>query len=463
MALIITFLMVVMDSFFKTAPDAATAGSGLIGSFYNALNVSVWSTSSAPPCCRPSASSSARCCPTTSRTCWSPMIGALAGTDHPAAGALITDRSGSTAGHWRSRRTCWGWSSSTTRRTGASPAGWWRSRPTRDRRTGRSPSRGRTPRNAVMFGAPGHLYVYLIYGLHLCANVVCGPGAKPEAVLLRAAEITVGRDLAQRRGAVPDVRLAAGPGNLGAAFGLDRSMDGADLLAGPIRLARGARVARIERTRASASTMRANGRHGRCASRSRMTRTAPDAELAAGAAADQATLRALEFGAIVGMLAELTAFGPSRELAEATQPVADATHVALLQDQTDEAVRLLDDQAQTTIGGARDVRAPVGRAGRGGRLTAPELLDVAETARAADLFATRLAGWTGAHLAELRASSWIPHRHCASGSSAASTRAARCSTRPPRSWRPCASGCGPPRTACASGSTPCCIPPTWPG
>ena len=133
-----------------------------------------------------------------------------------------------------------------------------------------------------------------------------------------------------------------------------------------------------------------------------MTRTAPDAEPAAGAAADPATLRALEFGAIVGMLGELTAFGPSRELAEATLPMADATHVALLQDQTDEAVRLLDDQAQASIGGARDVRAPIGRALRGGRLTALELLDVAETARAADLFGARLTGWKAPMLAELR-------------------------------------------------------------
>ncbi|HET9539914.1 MAG TPA: endonuclease MutS2, partial [Candidatus Limnocylindria bacterium] len=133
-----------------------------------------------------------------------------------------------------------------------------------------------------------------------------------------------------------------------------------------------------------------------------MTRTAPEAEPAAGAAADPATLRALEFGAIVGMLGELTAFGPSRELAEATLPMADATHVALLQDQTEEAVRLLDDQAQASIGGARDVRAPIGRALRGGRLTALELLDVAETARAADLFGARLAGWKAPMLAELR-------------------------------------------------------------
>ncbi|HEY8177658.1 MAG TPA: endonuclease MutS2 [Candidatus Limnocylindria bacterium] len=133
-----------------------------------------------------------------------------------------------------------------------------------------------------------------------------------------------------------------------------------------------------------------------------MTRTAPDAEPAAGEAADPGTLRALEFNAIVGMLSELTAFGPSRELAEAARPMADAIHVSLLQDQTDEAVQLLNDQAQASIGGARDVAGPIGRARRGGRLTAPELLDVAETARAAGQFAERLAGWTGPHLAELR-------------------------------------------------------------
>lgn len=109
--------------------------------------------------------------------------------------------------------------------------------------------RGRTPRNAVMFGEPGHLYVYLIYGMHQCANIVCGPGDKPEAVLLRAAAITQGAALARRRrGAVEDARLAAGPGNLGAAFGIDRSLNGADLIAGPIRIERGTPMARIART-----------------------------------------------------------------------------------------------------------------------------------------------------------------------------------------------------------------------
>jgi DNA-3-methyladenine glycosylase len=109
-------------------------------------------------------------------------------------------------------------------------------------------SRGMTPRNAVMFGPPGHLYVYLVYGLHHCANVVCGPGDKPEAVLLRAAAITAGRELAAtRRATAVDVRLASGPGNLGAAFGLDRSLNGTDLLAGPVWLAHGERPVRIVR------------------------------------------------------------------------------------------------------------------------------------------------------------------------------------------------------------------------
>jgi DNA-3-methyladenine glycosylase len=99
-------------------------------------------------------------------------------------------------------------------------------------------SRGRTARNAVMFGPPGHLYVYLIYGLHHCMNVVAGPGDKPEAVLIRALEIDEGIELAQlRRGPrAPHGRMAAGPGNAGQALGIDRSHNGADLLLGPIRV-----------------------------------------------------------------------------------------------------------------------------------------------------------------------------------------------------------------------------------
>jgi DNA-3-methyladenine glycosylase len=99
-------------------------------------------------------------------------------------------------------------------------------------------ARGRTPRNEVMFGPPGRLYVYLIYGLHHCMNVVTGPGDKPEAVLIRALEIDQGVELARRRRGPrpPDSRLAAGPGNVGQALGVDRSLNGTDLTAGPVRI-----------------------------------------------------------------------------------------------------------------------------------------------------------------------------------------------------------------------------------
>jgi DNA-3-methyladenine glycosylase len=99
-------------------------------------------------------------------------------------------------------------------------------------------ARGRTPRNAVMFDEPGHLYVYLIYGLHHCLNVVAGPGRKPEAVLVRALEIDEGIAVARRRRGehVSDRRLASGPGNVGKALGVDRRLNGVDLLGGPVRV-----------------------------------------------------------------------------------------------------------------------------------------------------------------------------------------------------------------------------------
>ena len=132
-----------------------------------------------------------------------------------------------------------------------------------------------------------------------------------------------------------------------------------------------------------------------------MTNTALEPEPAPGVAADAGTLRALEFAAIVEQLAGLTAFTPSRELAEDSLPMADPVLVSILQDQTDEATRLIDEQAQAGIGGARDVRQALERASRGGRLTPADLLDIGETLRATGLFAERLSGWKGKHLSEV--------------------------------------------------------------
>ena len=104
--------------------------------------------------------------------------------------------------------------------------------------------RGRTARNAVMFGPAGHLYVYRHLGLHTCANVVTGDDGAAAAVLLRAGEVVAGRDLARSRrlahGVVrADVDLARGPARLAVALGLDLDVYGADVLAeeGPVRLA----------------------------------------------------------------------------------------------------------------------------------------------------------------------------------------------------------------------------------
>jgi DNA-3-methyladenine glycosylase len=90
--------------------------------------------------------------------------------------------------------------------------------------------RGPTPRNDVMFGPPGRLYVYFSYGMHWCANVVCGPEGTASAVLLRAGEVVDGLETARtRRGARPDEALARGPANLTQALGIDRAHDGLDL------------------------------------------------------------------------------------------------------------------------------------------------------------------------------------------------------------------------------------------
>jgi DNA-3-methyladenine glycosylase len=89
---------------------------------------------------------------------------------------------------------------------------------------------GLTPRNRVMFGAPGHGYVYFIYGCHFCVNAVCRPAGIAEAVLIRAIEPAFGQDQMRQRRPVQKLRnLTNGPAKLCAAMDIDWDLDGVDL------------------------------------------------------------------------------------------------------------------------------------------------------------------------------------------------------------------------------------------
>jgi len=90
--------------------------------------------------------------------------------------------------------------------------------------------RGRTKRNSVMFGPPGHAYLYLIYGLHTCINVVTQPEGTGEAVLIRALEPAIGIELMEeRRGTDDPLALASGPGKLTQALGITMDLNGTSL------------------------------------------------------------------------------------------------------------------------------------------------------------------------------------------------------------------------------------------
>jgi DNA-3-methyladenine glycosylase len=94
--------------------------------------------------------------------------------------------------------------------------------------------RGKTARNAVMFGPPGHAYVYFTYGMHFCVNLVCLGNGSASAVLLRAGRIIEGEELARARRTrgttkIPFRDLARGPARLCQALDIDRSLDGADV------------------------------------------------------------------------------------------------------------------------------------------------------------------------------------------------------------------------------------------
>ena len=91
--------------------------------------------------------------------------------------------------------------------------------------------RGRTARNASMYGEPGHLYAYFTYGMHTCANMVCSPAGVASGLLLRGGEVVDGLDLARRRRTTSrsDHDLARGPARLTIALGITLADDGADL------------------------------------------------------------------------------------------------------------------------------------------------------------------------------------------------------------------------------------------
>jgi DNA-3-methyladenine glycosylase len=98
--------------------------------------------------------------------------------------------------------------------------------------------RGPTARNAPMFGPAGHLYVYFTYGMHYCANIVCGPAGTASGVLLRAGEVVEGRHLAhvRRPTSKSPLDLASGPARLATALALTTADSGRDVLAEPFGL-----------------------------------------------------------------------------------------------------------------------------------------------------------------------------------------------------------------------------------
>jgi DNA-3-methyladenine glycosylase len=108
----------------------------------------------------------------------------------------------------------------------------------------------RSARNETMWGPGGHAYVYFVYGMHFCVNVVTRPAGAPEAVLIRALEPLDGIELMRaRRGlpaSAPEWRLCRGPGALCRALGVTRALDGCDLRRGALRLVHGSAVPRAQ-------------------------------------------------------------------------------------------------------------------------------------------------------------------------------------------------------------------------
>ena len=107
-----------------------------------------------------------------------------------------------------------------------------------------------TPRTQAIFGEGGHIYVYMIYGMYWCMNVVCGHEGDGYAVLLRALEPLEGKELMEkRRGKARGRLLTAGPGRLTMAMGIDKSFYGADLVHGSVYIEDGKEKVRVDRSK----------------------------------------------------------------------------------------------------------------------------------------------------------------------------------------------------------------------
>jgi DNA-3-methyladenine glycosylase len=97
--------------------------------------------------------------------------------------------------------------------------------------------RRRTARNEVTYGQGGHAYVFFVYGMYYQLNLVTGPVDHPHVILIRAVEPVEGIEIMRaRRGQMKDKNLTSGPGKLCIAFGIDRTLNGADLTGDPIWL-----------------------------------------------------------------------------------------------------------------------------------------------------------------------------------------------------------------------------------
>ena len=96
--------------------------------------------------------------------------------------------------------------------------------------------KGKTPRTDIMFGPAGHLYVYFTYGMHYCCNIVTGKEGEGAAVLIRAVEPIEGELLMQELRPVSGYDLSNGPAKLCQALGIDKTLNGHDLSASPLRL-----------------------------------------------------------------------------------------------------------------------------------------------------------------------------------------------------------------------------------